>query len=44
MVNLGSILKLSDALIFVVAIPNLLGLYLLSPLIKQALETYKLER
>jgi AGCS family alanine or glycine:cation symporter len=44
MVNLGSILKLSDALIFVVAIPNLLGLYLLSPLIKKALETYKLER
>jgi len=44
MVNLGSILKLSDALIFVVAIPNLLGLYLLSPLIKQALEKYKLER
>ena len=44
MVNLGSILKLSDALIFVVAIPNLLGLYLLSPMIKQALEKYKLER
>ena len=44
MVNLGSILKLSDALIFVVAIPNLLGLYLLSPRIKLALELYKSER
>ena len=40
-VQLGSVVDLSDALVFVVAIPNLLGLYLLAPLIKKELIDYE---
>jgi len=40
-VQLGAVVDLSDALVFVVAIPNLLGLYLLAPLIKKELTDYE---
>lgn len=40
-VQLGALVDLSDALVFVVAIPNLLGLYLLAPLIKKELTDYE---
>ena len=39
-VNLGALIDLSDALIFLVAIPNLLGLYLLAPVVKRELRQY----
>lgn len=40
-IELSSLIDLSDALVFIVAIPNLLGLYLLAPLIKQELTRYE---
>jgi len=40
-VELGALIDLSDALVFIVAIPNLLGLYLLAPLIKRELKAYE---
>lgn len=40
-VQLGAVVDLSDALVFVVAIPNLLGLYLMAPLIKKELRDYE---
>ena len=39
-VQLGALVDLSDALVFVVAIPNLLGLYLLAPTIRDELARY----
>ncbi|MCZ6617755.1 MAG: alanine/glycine:cation symporter family protein [Gammaproteobacteria bacterium] len=43
-IQLGALVDLSDALVFVVAIPNLLGLYLLAPVIKKELEKYEADR
>ncbi|MEM7097420.1 MAG: amino acid carrier protein [Pseudomonadota bacterium] len=40
-IELSALIDLSDALVFIVAIPNLLGLYVLAPLIKQELERYE---
>ena len=40
-VQLGALVDLSDALVFIVAIPNLLGLYLLAPLIRKELKDYE---
>ena len=40
-VQLGALIDLSDALVFVVAIPNLLGLYLLAPVIKKEVLRYE---
>ena len=39
-VNLGALIDLSDALVFVVAIPNLIGLYLMAPVVRRELERY----
>jgi AGCS family alanine or glycine:cation symporter len=39
-IDLAAVLKLSDALIFVVAFPNILGLYLLAPKIRSILDDY----
>jgi len=39
-VQLSAILDFADALIFVMAIPNLIGLYILAPEIKQDLKVY----
>ncbi len=43
-VQLGSLVDLSDALVFVVAIPNLLGLYLLAPTIRKELRNYEAQQ
>ena len=40
-ITLGALVDLSDALVFVVAIPNLIGLYLLAPVVKRELERYR---
>ncbi|MEM7077675.1 MAG: alanine/glycine:cation symporter family protein [Pseudomonadota bacterium] len=40
-IELSALVDLSDALVFIVAIPNLLGLYILAPLIKQELRRYE---
>ncbi|MEM1230967.1 MAG: alanine/glycine:cation symporter family protein [Pseudomonadota bacterium] len=40
-VDLSAVIDLSDALVFVVAIPNLLGLYLLAPTVKEELLRYE---
>ncbi len=39
-VDLGALLQLSDAMVFVIAIPNLLGLYLLAPVVKREMDGY----
>ena len=39
-IQLSALVDLSDALVFVVAIPNLLGLYLLAPMIREELASY----
>ena len=39
--NLGALIDLSDALVFVVAIPNLIGLYLMAPVVRRELERYR---
>jgi AGCS family alanine or glycine:cation symporter len=41
MINLTAVLDFSDAVIFVVALPNILGLYILAPVIKTELENYQ---
>ncbi len=38
--SLGNILKLSDAMVFAMAIPNLIGLYLLLPVVKREAASY----
>jgi alanine or glycine:cation symporter, AGCS family len=38
--QLSSIVDLADGLLFIMAIPNLIGLYLLAPVIKRELESY----
>ena len=40
-INLTAVLDFSDAVIFVVALPNILGLYILAPVIKTELENYQ---
>jgi len=40
MVQLGPILDISDALVFLICVPNILGLYVLSPIVKRELDTY----
>ncbi len=40
-IQLQALIDLSDALVFVVAIPNLLGLYLLAPVIRQEVQRYR---
>ncbi|MCP5178576.1 MAG: alanine:cation symporter family protein [Pseudomonadales bacterium] len=39
-IELSAVVDLSDALVFVVAIPNLIGLYLLAPVIKAEVKRY----
>ena len=40
-VNLSAVIDLSDALVFIVAIPNIIGLYLLAPIVRKELKNYK---
>jgi AGCS family alanine or glycine:cation symporter len=35
------VLDFSDALVFVIALPNILGLYILAPIIKRELKSYQ---
>ena len=39
-VQLGPILDISDALVFLICVPNILGLYFLAPIVKRELESY----
>ncbi|MAO56043.1 MAG: alanine glycine permease [Rhodospirillaceae bacterium] len=39
-VQLGPILDISDALVFLICVPNILGLYILSPIVKKELDSY----
>lgn len=39
--QLGAVLDFSDAMVFVIAVPNIIGLYLLAPVLKAELEAYK---
>ena len=41
MVQLDAVLDFSDAMIFVVALPNIIGLYLLAPVVKRELKSYQ---
>ena len=39
-VQLGAVLDFSDAMVFLIAVPNIIGLYLLAPVLKQELQGY----
>lgn len=39
-VQLGPILDISDALVFLICVPNILGLYVLAPIVKRELHSY----
>ncbi len=39
-VQLGPILDISDALVFLICVPNILGLYILAPIVKRELDSY----
>ncbi len=41
MIQLDAVLDFSDAMIFVIALPNILGLYILAPIIKQEFNSYQ---
>lgn len=40
-IQLDAVLDFSDAMVFIVALPNILGLYILAPTVKKALTTYQ---
>ncbi|MGI9383852.1 MAG: alanine/glycine:cation symporter family protein [Methyloligellaceae bacterium] len=40
MLQLGAILDFSDALVFLICVPNILGLYILAPIVKRELDSY----
>ena len=40
MVHLGPVIEISDALIYLICIPNIVGLYFLSPVVKKELDDY----
>ncbi len=44
MLQLTSILDFSDAMVFVICIPNILGLYLLAPRLRREMATYAAQR
>ena len=39
-VQLGPILDISDALVFLICVPNILGLYFLAPVVKREMNSY----
>lgn len=39
-VQLGSILSISDSLVFLICVPNVLGLYFLAPIVKREMQSY----
>lgn len=40
-IQLDAVLDFSDALVFLVALPNIIGLYILAPVVKRALNSYQ---
>jgi AGCS family alanine or glycine:cation symporter len=38
--SLGNVLKLSDAMIFAMVAPNLIGIYMLLPVVKEELASF----
>lgn len=40
MVLLGPLLDISDAFVFLICVPNILGLYFLAPIVKREMESY----
>lgn len=40
MIQLGPILDISDAFVFLICVPNILGLYVLAPLVKREMKSY----
>jgi len=40
-INLKAVLDFSDAMVFLVAVPNIIGLYILAPVIKEELRSYQ---
>jgi alanine or glycine:cation symporter, AGCS family len=41
-IQLGAVLDFSDAMVFLICVPNILGLYVLAPLVKRELAAYHL--
>ncbi|MEH6559252.1 MAG: alanine/glycine:cation symporter family protein [Oceanicoccus sp.] len=41
MIQLNAVLDFSDALVFVICVPNILGLYILAPMVKRELNRYR---
>ena len=41
MIQLDAVLDFSDALVFVIALPNIFGLYVLAPIVKKELKSYQ---
>ena len=41
MIKLQAVLDFSDAMVFLVALPNIIGLYILAPIVKKELKSYK---
>ena len=41
MIQLDAVLDFSDALVFVIALPNIIGLYILAPIVKTELKNYQ---
>jgi len=40
MVQLGPLLDISDAFVFLICVPNILGMYFLAPIVKREMEDY----
>ena len=39
-IQLGAVLDFSDAMVFLIALPNIFGLYLLAPVLKEELKNF----
>ena len=39
-VQLGPIIDISDALVFLICVPNILGLYFFAPMVKKEMKSY----
>jgi len=39
-IQLGAVLDFSDAMVFLICVPNIIGLYLLSPVVRRELRLY----
>ena len=40
-IQLDAVLDFSDAMVFLVALPNVIGLYILAPVVKRELKSYQ---